>query len=280
LPAEFIWTLPNGEQKTLAPNAVVYFPGYDPSNAIGTLSPIETLRQLLAAECASAEYQERFWRNAARLEGVIERPAAAPRWTPDQKNAWREQWQSRFAGNPGQVAVLEDGMTFKPTAHSMRESEFTAARKLTREEVAAAYHIPLPMVGILDHATFSNVKEQHKHLYQDSLGPWCKFLQLEVKRQLLPEADDIDRVYFEFNLAEKLKGSFEEQGVVMQQFCGRPIMTGNEGRARLNLPSIKDDKSMDQVVLPLNTGAPGDEKDQQLNAKAAGEAPRLVKGAA
>src|SRR5215203_598692 len=276
LPSEFTWTKPDGNQVTLAPNGVVYFTGYDPSNPIQGLSPIETLRKILAAECASTDYQERYWRNAARLEGVIERPATAPRWTSDQKQSWREQWQGRFAGNPGQVAVLEDGMTFKPASFSMRESEFNAARKLTREEVAAAYHIPLPMVGILDHATFSNVKEQHKHLYQDSLGPWCKFLSLEVKKQLLPEADDIARIYFEFNLAEKLKGSFEEQGTVMQQFCGRPIMTGNEGRARLNLPSIKDDETMNQVVLPLNTGAPGD-KDDELDAGKPTAKPALVK---
>jgi hypothetical protein len=40
--------------------------------------------------------------------------------------------------------------------------------------------------------------------------------------------------------------------------CGRPIMTGNEGRARLNLPSIKDDPTMDEVVFSLNTASPSD----------------------
>ena len=45
-------------------------------------------------------------------------------------------------------------------------------RKLTREEVAAAYWIPPPMVGILDYANFSNVTEFHKMLYADALGPW------------------------------------------------------------------------------------------------------------
>jgi len=252
LPDRYIWTRPDGVRVPLAPNELVAYEGFDPSNPIGSLSPLETLRRTLAEECASNDYRERFWKNAARLEGVIERPKDAPRWTAEQKQTWREQWNSRFAGSPGQIAVLEDGMQFKPTSYSAVESEYISARKLTREEVAAAYHVPLPMVGILEYATFANVKEQHKQLYQDTLGPWLKFLQLEIRRQVLYECDDQDRVYYEFNIAEKLKGSFEEQGAVLQTLVGRPILTGNEGRARLNLPAMKNDPSMDEVAKALN----------------------------
>jgi hypothetical protein len=148
----------------------------------------------------------------------------------------------------GMVAVLEDGMQFKPTAFSARDSEYLLARKLSREEVAAQYHIPLPMVGILDHATFSNIKEQHKQLYTDCLGPWDEMVQQAIEAQLLPECHDTDNVYAEFNIAEKLKGSFEEQANALRVLVGRPIMTANEGRARLNLPSIKDDPTADQLA--------------------------------
>ena len=76
--------------------------------------------------------------------------------------------------------VLEDGMTLKPMGFNAKESEL-GARKLSREEVAAEYHVPLPMVGILDHATFSNIREQHKQLSQNCLGP-------EPVPDLMPDA--------------------------------------------------------------------------------------------
>ena len=259
----FVWTAPDAQVYRVEPSNMVYFANYSPTNPISGISPLETLRRTLAEESAAEEYRESFWSNSARLEGVIHRPLAAPRWTPDQKASFREQWQLRFqgAGNAGQTAVLEDGMEFKEVSYSAKDSEYVASRKLTREEVARAYHIPLPMVGILDYATFSNIKEQHKQLYQDSLGPWLKYLVNEFARQLLPEATDQDRVYFEFNIAEKLAGSFEEQAGALQTLVGRPIMTANEGRARLNLPSMKEDASADQLSAPLNTtsgsGQPG-----------------------
>jgi hypothetical protein len=113
------------------------------------------------------------------------------------------------------------------------------------------------MVGILDHATFSNIREQHKQLYADCLGPWTRMVEQELARQLLPECDDAEDIYLEFNIAEKLKGSFEETSNAYRISIGRPFMTANEGRARLNLPSIKDDPTADQLAMPLNTGAGG-----------------------
>jgi HK97 family phage portal protein len=260
LPAAFYWTLPDSTVQHLSPRDVVHFNGYDPMNPLMGLSPIETLRSILAQEAAEAGYRLASMRNSARIEGVVTRPREAPKWTPEQKQAWREQWQTRFAGvaNAGQVALLEDGMTFTPAGYSAKESEFTGARKLSREEVARAYHVPLPMVGILDHATFSNIREQHKNLYQDCLGPWLTMLQEEFERQVLPECDDTDGVYAEFNIDQKLRGSFEEQAASLQTLVGRPVITVNEARGRLNLPSIKNDPSADRVAQPLNmTTAPG-----------------------
>jgi hypothetical protein len=161
-------------------------------------------------------------------------------------------------------------MTYKQTSFSAKESEYVSARKLTREECAAAYHVPLPMVGILDHATFSNIKEQHKHLYQDCLGPWLTMISQEIERQLLPETSETRDVYIEFNIAEKMKGSFEEQASSLQALTGRPLMTGNEGRARLNLPRI-DDPSMDEVAPQQGGPAAATEPQERPSAPATDE---------
>ena len=249
LPETFIYH--GNTQTPFAPSEVVYANGYNPLNPIFGLSPIETLRRVLAEEAAAGEHRERYWRNASRMEGIIERPKDAPRWTPEQKQKWREQWQQRYTGpaSVGAVPVLEDGMTFKEISYSMKDSDYLNARKLTREECAAAWHIPLPMVGILDHATFSNIKEQHKQLYQDCLGPWLEMLAQAIELQLLPDCQDTAGIYTEFNIADKMKGSFEEQADSLRQAVDGPIMTANEARSRLNLPRL-DDPRADRLNEP------------------------------
>lgn len=250
MPTDFVWTpWGTGQRKTFAPSEIVFFNGYNPLNSLIGLSPLETLRRILAEEAAAGMHREQFWLNAARHEGVIERTKDAPDWTPDQVNEFRRQWAEFATGGTrvGGTPVLPKGMTLKSSSFSAKDSEYLAGRKLTREECAAAYHIPLPMVGILEHATFSNIKEQHKNLYQDTLGPWLEMIQEEIEGQLLVEAEDQDNVYVEFNIAEKLKGSFEEQASSLATLIGRPIMTANEGRARVNLPRV-DDPTADQLA--------------------------------
>jgi HK97 family phage portal protein len=236
----------------IASDEIVHMRGHNPENAIRGLSPLETLRRVLAEEYEAGQYREYFWQNAARKEGVIKRPAAAPEWSDTARERFLAEFQELHSGaeNSGKTVVLEEGMEWQDTSFNAQESEYLGGRKLTREECARAFHIPLPMVGILDHATFANITEQHKNLYQDALGPWCVSIEEDVELQLLPEFDDTTGVYVEFNIAEKLRGSFEEQTTSLQAAIGRPWMTANEARARMNLPSLPGDA--DSLVTPLN----------------------------
>ena len=56
-------------------------------------------------------------------------------------------------------------------------------------------------------------------------------------------------MYVEFNMAEKMRGSFEEQAAAASTATGRPWMTVNEQRARFNLPQLPGG---DELITPLN----------------------------
>ena len=233
------------------PGEVIHFRGYNPDDATKGLSPLETLRRILAEEHSMGDYREHFWQNSARMSGVIERPKDAPEWSPTARERFKSEFEALYSGgeNSGKTAILEEGMTWKEAMFNAQESEYMAGRKLTREECARAYHIPLPMVGILEHATYSNITEQHRNLYQDSIGPWLAMIEQEIDLQLLSVSEGED-VYVEFNIAEKMQGSFEEQIKALQSAVGRPWMTANEARARQNMPQLGGDA--DLLVTPLN----------------------------
>jgi HK97 family phage portal protein len=252
-PESFTFTREDGHSHEFAPSEIVHFSGYNPDSTLTGLSAIETLRRILMEDIASAQYRASFWRNGARPGMVIKRPREAGRWDQGQLDSYKKQ-MAAFEGSPnaGRTLILQDGMEPVWPEQSFRDSEFIATRKLTREEVAAAYHVPLPMVGILDHSTFSNIKEQHKHLYQDCLGPWLVMIEEEIERQLLPDFGESDDIYVEFNIQEKLKGTFEEQTNSLRVATGgKPIMTQNEGRARLNMPKSTEEGT-DSLEPPAN----------------------------
>jgi HK97 family phage portal protein len=261
MPIGYNWTVDSRVIENIPPARLVHFRWYDPDSDLLGVSPLETLRKTLLEEKAAADYRNALWQNGARMPGYIHRPKDAGLWNDEQRKRFREQFNRLYTGpqNAGRIPILEDGMTFKEASFTSSDAQYVESRKLNIEEVARVYQLPLPMAGILDHATFSNVREQHKHLYQDCFGPILGMVEDDVDLQLLPDFHDPDTYYSEFNIAEKLKGSFEEQAAAIKGLTDRAIMTANEGRARINLPAV-DDPTADQLVRPLNmtTEAPAD----------------------
>ncbi|MFJ3948988.1 phage portal protein [Streptomyces libani] len=231
---------------------VVHIHGYTPEGLTYGSSPIESLRDVLLESAESAKTRAAMWRGGARMTGVLKRPETAPEWGAKEKARFREMWRafSQGGGAEGGTPILEDGMEYVPVGFNPQQAQYIEARKLTREEVSAAYFIPPPLIGILDHATYSNIKEQHAHLYQDTLGPWLVMLEQEFGAQILPDLPgDNTGVYAEFNIQAKMRGSFEEQAAAASTATGGPWMTRNEIRARNNLPAVEGG---DELIVPMN----------------------------
>jgi HK97 family phage portal protein len=242
-------------EKTVDAEQVVHLHGYTPGDARQGTSPIETLRQILAEEYSATQYREQLWRNGARVAGYLRRPKDAPRWSDDGRARFKTDWQAQYVGDgpqSGGTPVLEDGMEFVASGVSPKDAQYVESRKLTREEVAVAFYVSPAMVGMTEHANFSSIRELHQMLYQDTLPPFLTQIQQDLENQLLADLDPRGadgEVYMEFNINEKLRGSFEEQSRSFQSAVGGPWMTRNEARARLNLSGID---GADELIVPLN----------------------------
>lgn len=238
----------------LPAESVLAIVGYSPSSLTSGTSPLEALRQTLAADSQAEKHREEFWERGARLSGVISRPADAPQWSDNAQQRFRRQWRDRYSAggeDAGGTPILEDGMSYAQISSTARDAQYLESRKLTREEVAAAYHVAPPMVGILDNANYSNVKEFHSQLYQDTLGPTLQQIDQAIDLQM---GDLQPGTYAEFNIMEKLAGSFEEQAKILSSAVGGPWMTRNEARARMNMPLVDGG---DELITPLNVVAGG-----------------------
>lgn len=240
----------NGREFTLEELFVVH--GFHPSNRWNGCPPMEALRRVLAGDDSAEEFRSNYWERGAQITGVIERPTEAPSWSSGAKDRFTSMWQSRYSGGGAAVGgtpLLEDGMTYKPVGGNAKDAQYVESRKLTREEVAAVYGYPPPLVGIMDNANYSNVKEYRAALYQDVLGSDIQQLEQELLLQVVPDFGDPDDDYLEFNVLEKLRGTFEEQAQVFSTAVGGPWMSRSEARARVNLPHLD---AADELIVPLN----------------------------
>lgn len=257
--------------------------GYNPVDPRWGLSPIETLRRLLSEDSAAGEYREQLWSRGARTSGVIRRPIDAPKWKPSARDRFLEDWKAYNTGSgpeAGGTAILEDGMEFERDTFNAQELEYIAARKLTRAEVAAAYHVDPSNVGVMENANIANADAAHRRLYQDTLAPLSVFVEEELALQLLPDFETdpaaLDELYLEYDLEEKLRGDFLAEAEAASRAVGAPYLTRDEYRARRNLPALGGDAA--ELITPLNVtvGGRASPADTAPGTPGAGQASRLT----
>lgn len=247
-------TTKNGGQPVEIPcTDFVQFKTYSPGNPGGYISPISALRQTLEEQIQAGRFRRQLWSSSGRLNAQILRPANVAVWDDEQRkrfvDAFRESWGAG-GSKAGSIPLLEDGMEIKPFSTSFKESQWMESVKLSRESCAAAYGVNPSLIWHTDTQTYASSRDNARALYAECLGPVLQMLQQRINSFLLPMVGaDPELTYVEFDLTEKLKGSFEERASILQAAVGGPWMTRNEARADNNLPPVEGG---DKLIVPLS----------------------------
>jgi HK97 family phage portal protein len=235
---------------------LVHFKEFNPDTLLRGMSKLEPLRATLENEDGARRANHALWTNGGRPSTLLQHPG---KLTDNVANRLAAQWSQIHGGvdNWAKAAVLEEGMTAAFVPLNVEELQYIEGRKLNREEVCAAFDMAPPVVHILDRATFSNIVEQHRSMYRDTMGPLLGSLEATVDAELrdgtygADVAPDFgDRFYGEFLLDEVLRGDFEARQTAYLQ---ANYMTIAEKREKENLPFIEGTEHimLNSATLPL-----------------------------
>lgn len=256
---------------------IIAFRKYAPGSPASYQSPISALKQTLMEQIQADKFRTSLWRSSGRMNAYISRPANVQPWTKETRDAWtdafRKGW-SQGGSKAGTMPILEDGMEIKTYQFNSREAQFTEGKQLSREDVAAAYHVNPSLIWHTNTQTYASSKDNARALYAECLGPMLQIFQQRINAFLLPLIGADPNLYVEFDLDEKLKGSFEERASIIQSAVGGPWMTRDEARALNNMPPLPDDEGKG-VIVPLNVLIGGQASPQDSVADAYKSAPKI-----
>jgi phage portal protein BeeE len=238
--------------------------GWHPHGSAG-VSPMHTLAQILEENKRSVEWRTAQWDNSPKINGILKRPADAPRWGNDQRDRFLQTWRTwRDTPRAGGTPLLEDGMDYeKLEGVNPKDAKDIEGRQLTDAEVASAFHIPPELVGARE-GNFSNIAAFRQMLFGPTLGPLFTELQQAVNIGLLPSLDRTRDLYVEIDRDAAINGSFLEQAKLLSTLVGGPVMTRAEGRAKLNLPFIE---GTDELITPMNVTEGGQASPQDTGSQ-------------
>jgi HK97 family phage portal protein len=216
-------------------------------------SPIESLKQTLALEDASQTYQAENIRN-----GITPRAA----FTTDQRLGdnviprLREELSKLYAGveNAGHAFILDQGLKPEKLGVSPVDMDLINQRKLSREEVCAAYDVAPTLLG-LERGTYASVVDYRKALY-DAISTKLVLIEETTNAQLVDPEPAWDGLFTEFDTNELLRPDPEARARMHMLTQQSGTTTVNERRRFENLPPI-DEPAADIVFMPVNMLAVG-----------------------
>lgn len=252
-PHSYTFTNPaTGKRVTIPADDCIRFFAYDPDGVNYASGAVESLKQVLAEQMSAWKFRNSSWKNGGLVSAWLFRPKDAPAWTDTARERFAKSWKARFSRggtDTGGTPLLEDGMELRTTQFNAHEAQWAEATKLTREDVAAAFHVNPALIWHTDGQSYASAKDNARALYADTLAPILDMIEERINAFLVPRINVAPNSYVAFDLQAKLAGSFEERASILQSSVGAPWITRNEARAMQDLPALPDG---DELVTPLN----------------------------
>ena len=124
------------------------------------------MQNSLGTSIAVDKYGSSFFKNGAQPSGVLEYPGVLK-----DPNRVRDNWEAAYGGaaNAHRVAVLEEGMAYKPISLPPEDSQFLETKQFSVTEICRIFRVPPHLVADLSRATFSNIEYQSLNFVMHSL---------------------------------------------------------------------------------------------------------------
>lgn len=228
-------------------------------NAYTGISPISLHRDAIGVALSTERHTGKMFGNGTNLSGVITRPATSPAIKdPAAIDRITGDWASKYAGteNVGRVALLQEGMEFKPLSMTNEDAQLIAARQYSVRDVARIYGIPAHMLGDLDRATHSNIEQQSLEFVIYTLMPWLKRHEESMERDFLSSEERSAGMAIQFNVTSLLRGDITSRYAAYAQARQWGWMSINDIRRLENLPPVAGGDVYLQPLNMTNAGAP------------------------
>lgn len=223
-----------GKEHILRSFEVLHIPGLGFDGLLGH-SPIAMAKNAIGMAIATEEYGANFFNNGANPGGVLEHPGILK--DPERV---RKSWNSVYAGsgNAHKVAVLEEGMSFKPIGIPPDQAQFLQTRKFQLNEIARIFRVPPHMIGDLEKSSFSNIEQQSLEFVKYTLTPWLSRWEMAMKKSLLSPSEKKD-YFIKHNVEGLLRGDYKTRMEGYSIGIQNGFLSPNDVRALEDLNTIE-----------------------------------------
>jgi len=251
-----------GQEIRLAPDEIVHLKAMTLDGIVG-VSPLQYLRWLIEAGVSGTKHIRDFFKQGLMVKGIVH-------YTGDLNSEAEERFRKRFeqmaAGlkNAHRVALLPIGYTFQPLELSMTDAQFLETAQLTIRQIANAFGVKMHQLNDLSRATHTNIEEQQKQFYADTLQAILTQYEQELTYKLFTPSEIEQGYYVKFNVDSIVRSDIKTRYEAYRTGIQGGFLTPNEVRAWEELPAEPggDTLLVNGAMVPLSQVLKGGDKTE------------------
>ena len=218
-------------------------------------TPIRAAAAAIAANEAISGHQAVFYDNMSRPSGVLQ---TDQKLTAEQTRELRDRWEEMSRGlNSGRVPILSSGLTWRQMGLSADDAQMVQAFRMSVEDIARAFRVPLPLVNILEGATYTNTEHLMRFWLASGLGFLLEHIELAFDRLFGLAPGE----YLEFDTDRLLRTDFAARMTALGEAVSKGVYAPNEARLKEDLPAVPggDVPRVQQQMVPILPTSPAPE---------------------
>lgn len=187
-----------GNEYKLMSDEILHFKAMTADGVVG-FGPLDYLRATVESAASAGDFLNRSFKSGMTVKGIIQH---AGELTSDAQKRFREKFEEMANGlkNANRVALMPIGFSFQPLAMSMADAQFIENTQLTIKQIASAFGVKNHQLNDLDRATHTNITEQNREFYVDTLMSPLTTYEQELTYKLFTNSELKEGHYAKFNV--------------------------------------------------------------------------------
>lgn len=247
-------TTKNKKKENLRYDEIAHIKVNPAPDGLEGMSPLEYARLTTNIGKKQEEFQESFYTNGGRPDGVLKTTADlsdkemtftdkdGKEMKMSYKDALRKAWAEAHSGNKRfNIAVLDNGLEYATIPQiSPSDMDFVNSKNSTIEDICRYFNVPPYKLGV-GKQTYSNNEQANIEYLVNTIVPLVTQMEQEFTIKFLPMSDIVDKNYaVKCNIEAELRGDSASRAAWYKTMQYVGAYSVNEIRAFENLPKIEN----------------------------------------
>ncbi len=223
----------------LGSEEVLHFKSHNTVDGLVGVSVREQLASTIQGNAKAQEYINRLYDSGMTAKAVLQYTGGLDDKKVEALVKGIEDYAKGKLKGSGieNIIPMPLGMTLTPLNLKLADSQFLEIKQYTALQIASAFGVKPYQVGDYTKSSYASAEAQQLSFLVDTLLYIVKQYEEEIGYKLLSDTEEAGGYHVKFNTAVILRADQQTQINTLSQAVSSFLMTPNEARERLDLPS-------------------------------------------